>query len=297
MHMPVSEYELELLAELENPPRKKSLLNRLGTGKSARIGALMRILSLIKGLPDEALPPPPPPPPIVKKIDPTGQGEFESESLAETAMLMEYLGHAATQTESEAEAAAFIGALLPIAAEIFPSAAPALIHSSPNLLRGLVGATRILRRDPATRSLVCTLPTILRRTAANMKRQISQGVPVTQRTSMISLAKEMHRILSSSEQTQQVVQRSQTARQRYGESEIEHMAGGNKQMTSQQKKEILEAIDECLKKKEHTKGGRSSTKQTHQQGMARKRQDKWNRAQRIFQNQGFPAALNDAKRC
>lgn len=79
--------------------------------------------------------------------------------------------------------------------------------------------------------------------------------------------------------------------------EIEHMAGGKKQMTASQKTQIKNAIAACLQSKEHKKGARGSTKGTHEEGMARRKAEKWNRAQRIFQNSGFQAALDDAQRC
>lgn len=79
--------------------------------------------------------------------------------------------------------------------------------------------------------------------------------------------------------------------------EIEHMAGGKKKMTADQKRQIMSAIDECLKSKEHTSGKRGSTKQAHQEGMARRRTDKFNRAKRVFEQNGFAAALSDAERC
>lgn len=82
--------------------------------------------------------------------------------------------------------------------------------------------------------------------------------------------------------------------------EIEHMAGsgrGRRQMTADQKAQIMAAINDCLASREHTSGARGSTLGTHQAGMARRKADKWNRAQRIFQTSGFTAALNDARRC
>jgi hypothetical protein len=82
--------------------------------------------------------------------------------------------------------------------------------------------------------------------------------------------------------------------------EIERMAkaGKNKKkMTADQKTQIIAAIEECLRSKEHRRGARTSTEQVHQEGFARRKSEKWNRAQRIFQSSGFAAALNDAERC
>lgn len=313
MRMPVSEDELDASEGMKTPTSKQ----KFRSGKSARIGALMRIISLLTNpLPGPALPPPPPPAlsDIAKPKDRSGQGEFESKNTLPTAMLMEYLGKAATETESEEEAAAFIGSLIPIAGRMLPQVAPALMHTSPDLIRGLTAATSILRQNPATRSLVRTIPTVVHHTATSMNRQLLQGMPVTPQTAMKSLSKAMHRILGSAEQSQQAFKRSQAAIQRYSHQfsnleyeaemamelafqEIEHMTRSRKQMTESQKQQILSAINECWKNKERTKGKRRSTKDKHEQGEKRFKSGKWNRAQRIFQNEGFPAALNDAKRC
>lgn len=79
--------------------------------------------------------------------------------------------------------------------------------------------------------------------------------------------------------------------------EIEQMAGGKKQMSASQKRQIKKAIADCLAAKEHTKSQRGSTRQKHQEALARRQAEKWNRSQRIFQSSGFQAALDDAKRC
>ena len=80
--------------------------------------------------------------------------------------LMEHLGHAAAEAETEEEAEAFIGALVPLAARLLPRAASAVMRVAPNLIRGAAGAARALRSNPATRPLVRTLPTVVRQTTA-----------------------------------------------------------------------------------------------------------------------------------
>lgn len=79
--------------------------------------------------------------------------------------------------------------------------------------------------------------------------------------------------------------------------EIEHMAGGKKKMRADQAQQIKAAIDACLKSKEHTSSKRGSTRQKHQEAIARRRAEKWGRAQRVFEQNGFEAALSDAERC
>ena len=281
--------ELELLSELEaefegeTGRRKKGLLERLGAGRGARIGALMRILGLLKGLPDDALPPPPPPPAYVAPRKPkAGQGEFELLELApELEQVMEALSEAATQTESELEASAFIGALIPLASR-FPQANSSLAHSAAGMLRGLTGTTRVLHRDPEVRSLIRSLPAIVRQTARTLDNQLSQGKSAPQRVARRVLAQQLHREFTQESELE------------FDLFEIERMAGDS--MTKQQKRQIMAAIDASLAATEHTSGKRGSTKGKHQSGMARRRKDKWNRAVRVFQSQGFAAALADAQR-
>src|SRR5262245_58857495 len=98
----------------------------------------------------------------------TGELEWESEAELNPIRrvypdaLMEHLGHAAAEAESEAEAEAFIGALIPLAARLLPRVAPAIMRAAPGLIRGAAGVARTLRRSPATRPLVRTIPTIVR---------------------------------------------------------------------------------------------------------------------------------------
>ncbi len=83
------------------------------------------------------------------------EGENEGESFVNPvqriyrdAELMAHLSRRASNAESEDEAEAFIGALVPIAARLIPRAAPVLARNAPALIRG---ATRIARRLRARR--------------------------------------------------------------------------------------------------------------------------------------------------
>jgi hypothetical protein len=129
--------------------------------------------------------------------------------------LMEHLGHAAAETESEEEAEAFIGALIPLAARIIPRVAPAIMRSAPQLIRGAARVTRTLRRNPATRQLVRTMPTIIRNTAANIARQASQGRPVTPQTAVRALAQQTARVIGNPRRALQAYQRSQSLDRRH----------------------------------------------------------------------------------
>ena len=156
---------------------------------------------------------------------PEQEYEFELEEELESEMnplrrvypdaLMEHLGHAAAAAESEAEAEAFIGALIPLAGRLIPRAAPAIMRAAPGLIRGLSSAARTLRRNPITRPLVRTLPTVIRRTAASVAQQAAQGQPVTPQSTVRTLARQTAQVLSSPRQCAQAYQRSRTLDRRY----------------------------------------------------------------------------------
>jgi hypothetical protein len=129
--------------------------------------------------------------------------------------MMEHLGHAATEAENEAEAEAFIGALVPMAARLVPRVAPTIMRSAPQLIRGLAGVTRMLRRSPATRQLVRTLPQVVRRTAASIAQQSAQGRPVTPQTAVRTLARQTARVVGSPQQAVQAYRRSRALDQRH----------------------------------------------------------------------------------
>jgi hypothetical protein len=129
--------------------------------------------------------------------------------------LMEHLGHAAAQAKSEAEAEAFVGALIPLAARVLPKVAPQIMRAAPHLIRGIAGAAKALRSSPTTRPLLRTLPTVARNTAASMARQAAQGQLVTPQTAVRTLAQQTARMVSNPQQSLQAYQRSRALDQRY----------------------------------------------------------------------------------
>jgi hypothetical protein len=129
--------------------------------------------------------------------------------------LMEHMGHAASEAESEAEAEAFIGALVPLAARLIPRVAPAVMRAAPQLIRGVARVTRTLRRNPATRPLVRAVPTIVRRTTANLARRVARGQPVTPQVAVRALAGQTARVLSSPQQCVHAYRRSRALDRRY----------------------------------------------------------------------------------
>ena len=129
--------------------------------------------------------------------------------------LMEHLGHAAAEAESEEEAEAFLGALVPLAARLVPRAASAVMRVAPSLIRGVAGAARTLRANPATRQLVRTLPTVVRQTTANLARQAQQGRRVTPQAAVRTLARQTSRVIGSPQRTAQAYQRSRALDRRF----------------------------------------------------------------------------------
>jgi hypothetical protein len=122
--------------------------------------------------------------------------------------LMEHLGHAAMEAESETEAEASIGALVPLAARMAPRATASILRAAPGLICGAAGLARTLRSSPATRPLVRVIPTIVRRTVADISRQVAHGRPVTAPAAVRTLARQTARILTSPRQAAQDLRRS-----------------------------------------------------------------------------------------
>jgi len=110
---------------------------------------------------------------------------------------MEQIAHEATHTASEAEAEALVGSLVPLATRAVRTAAPALQRVAPALARATGRLTGALRRSPATRPLIPTVPTILRRTSATLARQAAQGAPVTPRTAVRTMANQTYKVIGN----------------------------------------------------------------------------------------------------
>ncbi|WP_341731787.1 hypothetical protein [Microcoleus sp. EPA2] len=217
-------------------------------------------------------------------------GEIQHNQQHYTDGLMEHLGYAAATAESEAEAEAFIGALLPLAAQLIPQVAPAIMRAAPNLISGLAAATKNLRRSPSTRPLVQTLPTIVRRTAASINQQRAQGVPVTPQTAVRSLAKHTYGVLSSPQQANQALRRSRAINQRYQHEMLPEDRELEGELSSAQEKELKQCLNAAVLKLVHNSNASPSNLAKHQKGIARKRQDMWNKALRIADQHGFQAA-------
>lgn len=122
------------------------------------------------------------------------EGEFEATpGGASAGLLMEHLGSMAAQAETEAEAEAFLGALVPLAAK----ALPALTRAAPQIIRGVSQVGRQLWRNPATRQMVRAVPQVVKRTAVDIARQHAAGRPLTTGLATRSLARQTANVLGS----------------------------------------------------------------------------------------------------
>ena len=67
----------------------------------------------------------------------------------------------------------------------------------PHLVRGTAILTRILRRRRVTRPAVRAVPTIMRRTVSQLKRQAAAGKPITRKAAGLAAATQVRRVLGS----------------------------------------------------------------------------------------------------
>lgn len=129
--------------------------------------------------------------------------------------LMEHLGRAASEAESEDEAEAFIGALLPLAAKLVPKIAPMVMKAAPKLIKGMTQLTSGLRSAPQTRGLVKTLPTIMARTVQSLDGQARNGRPITGQRALQTFARQSQRVLTQPQQRAKAMRQSKTLDRTY----------------------------------------------------------------------------------
>jgi hypothetical protein len=144
---------------------------------------------------------------------------------APAATLMEHLGHAAAEAESNGESFAFLAPLLPlalkalplaakgiggIASKLLPKAASMVTKVAPKLLKGVQGVAKTLRANPATKPLVQAIPKVVQRTTADLARQVASGRPITQKTAVRALARQTAQVLGNPQAVLQTVQRAKS---------------------------------------------------------------------------------------
>ena len=138
-------------------------------------------------------------------------------------VVMEHFGHAMAEAESESEAEAFLPFLAPLAMKALPAiakwAAPrigrAVRRVAPRLMRGATRVMRTLRRNPQTRPLVRVLPTIVRRTVADVARDVERGRPTSPQRAARQLSGETRRMLASPQRCVHAYRRSAALDRRY----------------------------------------------------------------------------------
>jgi hypothetical protein len=177
---PQREFELEYEGEYEGDPFIGKLLSGLG-------GALL------------------------------GEGEYEDEyefeaaPMTEYEVMMEHLAYQAANSESEAEAEAFLGALVPMAARLIPSAAKAVSSVMPSLIQGVSKMGRTLYNSPTTRKLLQTVPTVLKGTVGTLARQVEEGKPISSQTAIRALAGNVANVLDNPKKVKRVMTTSHRA--------------------------------------------------------------------------------------
>lgn len=161
-----------------------------------------------------------------------------------SAALMEHLGHAAAEAESDGEAFAFLAPLLPMALKALPMASKALgmgakllpkvaskvAKVAPKLIKGVNAAAKSLRTNPATRPLVKALPQIVRRTTADLANQVAQGKPLNPQVAVRALAQQTANILSDPQTAAQTLHRAQSIDQKVDQavsSMVQGVGNGN----------------------------------------------------------------------
>lgn len=147
------------------------------------------------------------------------EGEFEAAIAGRgmsPAALMEHYGHAAAEAESEAEAEAFLLPLVPLAAKFLaPQIGRMVMRQAPQLIRGVTRAVRTLRRNPRTRPLVRVMPTVVRRTVADLGRQTQYGRPVTPQVATAALARQTRAVMGDPRRCVGAYRKSRSLDRRY----------------------------------------------------------------------------------
>lgn len=125
--------------------------------------------------------------------------------------MMEHLGHVAAEAESDGEAFAFLAPLLPLAAKAIPliakgaglaakalpKVASTVMKVAPKVIKGMKGAAKVLRSNPVTKDLVNALPQVVKKTTADIARQVGNGRPVTAQTAVRAFARNTAQVLGN----------------------------------------------------------------------------------------------------
>jgi hypothetical protein len=172
-----------------------------------------------------------------------GEGEFESEFEGPNPVnriypdaMMEHMGLAAMEAESEFEAAEHFLPLIPmvaskllplaakalpkIAGKVLPRVARTITRATPRLTRSVAHLTRTLHRNPQTRHLVRLVPSLARRTVASIVKRAAAGRPVTPGAATRILHAQRRHVLGNPRIRRLALRRSRLMDHRF------HRAGG-----------------------------------------------------------------------
>lgn len=157
--------------------------------------------------------------------------EFDPGRRANLEAMLEHLAHAASEAQSEQEAAEQFLPLIPLAAKFalpllgkaMPFAAKGITKLAPrvlgkvvpNLTRGIGNLSRSLYRNRTTRPLMRALPRIAQNTVASIARQVANGSSITPRTAALTLARQTARVLSNPRSLARTCRRSIAKDRRY----------------------------------------------------------------------------------
>jgi hypothetical protein len=145
--------------------------------------------------------------------------------------MMEHLGELAAEADTEAEAAEHFLPLIgmaaskllpvvarsvaPLAKRALPHVARTVTRATPHLTKGIGQVARTLHRNPQTRHLLRTIPSIARRTVGNIAHQAARGRHITPRAAMHTLARQTRRVLASPARRTHVLRRHQNLERRF----------------------------------------------------------------------------------
>jgi hypothetical protein len=166
---------------------------------------------------------------------------FVNHEAAPSAALMEHLGHAASEAESNGEAFAFLAPLLPLAlkalplagkalgmgAKLLPKVASKVVKVAPKLMKGVNAAAKSLRSNPATKPLVQALPQVVRRTTADLAQQVAQGKPLNGNVAVRALANQTAQLLGNPRTALQALGRARALDQKIDQAVTSMVQGAN----------------------------------------------------------------------
>ncbi|MGB6356488.1 MAG: hypothetical protein WBF21_21140 [Steroidobacteraceae bacterium] len=138
--------------------------------------------------------------------------------------MMEHLGAAAMEAETEDEAAEHFlplvslaaSKLLPLAAKALPKVAGKALpkiarvvaHATPHMTRAVGHITRQLHRNPNTRHLLRAVPSVARRAVTTLARHAAAGHRVTPKHAVRILARENRRVMHNPKILRSVLKKS-----------------------------------------------------------------------------------------